>query len=145
MTDRILGILAVVMAGCMAVAAWGYAAPVEYEPVGPRAFPLLLALGMALCGAWLALRPGGAAQWPRGFRLRDIALCSVAVLAYAVLFQFLGFVLATAFMALPVGRLFGGSWRQCLLIGAGMGVVLYLLFDKALDVVLPLGLLGILG
>ena len=65
---------------------------------------------------------------------------------YAALFQMLGFTLATALMAVPVGMAFGGSWKQSLAGGVGLGVVLYLLFDKLLDVVLPTGLLSfILG
>jgi putative tricarboxylic transport membrane protein len=46
-------------------------------------------------------------------------------------------------MAVPVGIAFGGSWRQSLAGGAGLGLALYVLFDKLLDVVLPTGLLSI--
>ena len=75
---------------------------------------------------------------------RATALCAGAVLAYAMLFQWLGFALATALMALPVGMAFGGSWKQSLAGGTGLGLVLYLLFDKLLDVVLPTGPLAAL-
>ena len=37
---------------------------------------------------------------------------------------------------------FGGNWKQALAGGVGLGVMLYLLFDKLLDVVLPTGLLS---
>ncbi|HYD63502.1 MAG TPA: tripartite tricarboxylate transporter TctB family protein [Noviherbaspirillum sp.] len=141
MSDRILGCLAIAGAAAMAAAAWGYAAPVEYEPVGPRAFPLLLALVMASCGAWLALRPAQHADWPQGNRLGRITICAGAIVVYALLFQLLGFILATVLMALPAGRVFGGTWRQCIAGGIGLGIVLYLMFDKVLDVVLPLGIL----
>jgi putative tricarboxylic transport membrane protein len=142
MSDRILGAACLVAGAGMAWAAHDYAAPISYEPVGPRAFPLLLAGLMALAGAWLVARPG-----PRGFALpreqiRPIVLAIVAVFAYAALFETLGFPLATAVMAVPVGMAFGGSWKQSLAGGVVMGVVLYLLFDKLLDVVLPTGLLS---
>jgi putative tricarboxylic transport membrane protein len=39
---------------------------------------------------------------------------------------------------------FGGSWKQSLAGGAGLGLVLFFLFDKLLDVVLPTGVLSIL-
>ncbi|HJV85985.1 MAG TPA: tripartite tricarboxylate transporter TctB family protein [Noviherbaspirillum sp.] len=145
MSDRILGLVALLMAGAMTIAAWGYAAPVEYEPVGPRAFPLVLALLMALCGAWLMARPGTEAlagtRFARGRQLSRIMLCAGSVVAYAVLFQAFGFIIATALMGVPVGRFFGGTWRQCALTGIGLGIALYVLFDRLLDVVLPLGLL----
>lgn len=146
MSDRILGAVCVVVGAGMAWAAQGYAAPISYEPVGPRAFPLLLAGLMAAAGAWLVVRPG-----PQGFglvrgHLKPIALAVLAVFVYAGLFELLGFTLATTLMALPVGMAFGGSWKHSLAGGAGLGLLLFLLFDKLLDVVLPTGVLSfILG
>jgi putative tricarboxylic transport membrane protein len=140
MSDRILGIVVVLVAGSMAWAARDYAAIVAYEPVGPRAFPMLLAALLAVCGAWLALRPSAQADFSLA-GLKPILLCAGAIVVYAALFQLAGFIIATALMALPVGRLFGGSWRQSALYGLLLGVILYLMFDRLLDVVLPLGVL----
>ncbi|UJW83266.1 tripartite tricarboxylate transporter TctB family protein [Hydrogenophaga sp. SL48] len=139
MSDRVLGAVCVVASAAMAWAAQDYAAAISYEPVGPRAFPLLLAVGLGLSGLWLVLRPTGGAESFRGVPWKATALCAAAVLAYALLFQWLGFALATALMALPVGMAFGGSWKQSLTGGAALGLVLFLLFDKVLDVVLPTG------
>jgi putative tricarboxylic transport membrane protein len=142
MSDRILGAACVVASAAMAWAAHDYAAPISYEPVGPRAFPLLLAGLMALAGGWLIARPGPQVSGLAREHMRPIGLAIVAVFAYAALFEVLGFPLATALMALPVGMAFGGSWKQSLAGGVAMGLVLYLLFDKLLDVVLPTGLLS---
>lgn len=145
MGDRILGLLSLVLAAAMAWAAHSYAADISYEPVGPRAFPTLLAAVLALTGLWLALRPSrtpagdGTAQlgvwWP-------LALTVAAMLAYALLFQWLGFVLVTALMALPVGRSFGGRPLPLLATGLGLGLGLFFLFDKVFDVILPTGVLA---
>lgn len=140
MSDRILGIVVVLLAGSMAWAAHGYVAIVEYEPVGPRAFPMLLAALLAACGVWLAARPSHNAAFSLA-GLKPILLCAGAIVLYAALFQFAGFIIATALMTVPVGRLFGGSWRHCALYGALLSVILYVLFDRLLDVVLPLGVL----
>jgi putative tricarboxylic transport membrane protein len=144
MSDRVLGAVCVVAGAGMAWAARDYAAPISYEPVGPRAFPLLLAGLMVLSGLWLIVRPG-----PQGFGLarehvQPIASVVAAVFVYAALFEILGFPVATALMAVPVGRAFGGSWKQSLAGGVVMGGLFYLLFDKVLDVVLPTGLLSFL-
>jgi putative tricarboxylic transport membrane protein len=139
MSDRLLGAVCVVASAAMAWAAQDYAAAISYEPVGPRAFPLLLACGLGLCGLWLVLRPTAGAEAFRGVPWKPTALCAAALLVYALLFQWLGFALATALMALPVGMAFGGSWKQSLTGGAALGAVLFLLFDKLLDVVLPTG------
>ena len=139
MSDRLLGAVCVVASAAMAWAAQDYAAAISYEPVGPRAFPLLLSVGLGLSGLWLVLRPTAGAESFRGVPWKATALCAGAVLVYALLFQWLGFALATALMALPVGMAFGGSWKQALAGGAALGLVLFLLFDKVLDVVLPTG------
>ena len=142
MTDRILGAVCIVASAGMAWAARDYAAAISYEPVGPRAFPLLLAGLMALGGAWLVARPVLRGGVFAGVPLKPTLLCAAAVLAYALLFERLGFALATAVMAVPVGMAFGGSLKQALAGGAGLGLVLFVLFDKLLDVVLPTGLLA---
>ncbi|MEO8137362.1 MAG: tripartite tricarboxylate transporter TctB family protein [Betaproteobacteria bacterium] len=141
MSDRILGAACVVLAAGMAWAAQDYAAPISYEPVGPRAFPLLLSALMAAGGAWLLVRPGPYDSGLRLAQFRTLGLSVGAVFAYTLLFEFLGFTIATTVMAVPVGMAFGGSWKQSLAGGLGLGIVLYLLFDKLLDVVLPTGLL----
>ena len=154
MADRILGALCVLLAGAMAWAARGYVAEISYEPVGPRAFPTLLAGVLGLAGAWLALRPSRAAapaqadapRTPHSGLGLPLALTVGAMLTYALLFQWLGFVLATALMALPVGRSFGGRPLPLLATGLVLGLGLYFVFDKLFDVVLPTGVLAfILG
>lgn len=146
MSDRILGAACVVVGAGMAWAARDYVAPISYEPVGPRAFPLLLAVLLAVGGLWLILRPGDDDKWLGRVPLGPLAFAVVAVFVYAFLFQWLGFTLATVVMALPVGMAFGGNWKQALAGGVGLGLLLYLGFDKLLDVVLPTGLLAfILG
>ncbi len=144
MSDRLLGAVCVVASAAMAWAAQDYAAAISYEPVGPRAFPLLLAVGLGLSGLWLVLRPTAGSAAFSDVPWKATALCAAAVLVYALLFQWLGFALATTLMALPVGMAFGGSWKQSLAGGAALGLVLFLLFDKVLDVVLPTGPLSAL-
>ena len=144
MSDRLLGAVCVVASAAMAWDAQDYAAAISSEPVGPRAFPLLLASGLGLSGLWLVQRPSAGAEAFQGVPWKATALCAGAVLAYALLFQMLGFPLATALMAVPVGMAFGGSWKQALTGGVALGLVLYLLFDKVLDVVLPAGPLAAL-
>jgi putative tricarboxylic transport membrane protein len=144
MSDRVLGAVCVVASAAMAWAAQDYTAAISYEPVGPRAFPLLLACGLGLSGLWLVLRPTAGAEAFQGVPWKSTAVCAATVLAYALLFQWLGFALATALMAVPVGMAFGGGWKQSLAGGAALGLVLFLLFDKLLDVVLPTGPLSML-
>lgn len=142
LNNRVLGVSALVFAALITAFGYDLEPPFSYEPVGPKAFPLLLAFIIALCGLRLILKGGGeVAPNPPGATARIVVM--VGVLAgYAWLFQWLGFIVATALMAICVGRLFGASWKQSIIGGVGMGVGLFLLFDLALDVVLPHGILG---
>lgn len=139
MSDRLFASLWLVVAALIAWATWQIEVPFSYEPIGPRAFPWLLCAGMGVAAVRLMFRPGQEPAWPRGELLWKSALLLGALLAYAFFFEILGFVLATTLVGLAVGRSFGGSWRGSLAAGAGLGICLWFLFDKALDVTLPMG------
>ena len=141
MNDRTLGIAALALAAFMTWAGWDIEAPFAYEPVGPRAFPLLLALIIGLCGLRLAIKGGNPVQANAPGANGRIALMVLFCAGYAFLFQWLGFIIATALMTVAVGRLFGGGWGKCAIGGVVMSVFFFVLFDKVLDVVLPGGLL----
>ena len=165
MKDRLLGLAVVLVAIGLYWFGRDLKAPISYEPVGPRAFPMMLAGLLAVAGFWLLLRggtSGSAAATPvpaepvaaatadveaATERLDmpmlglGVILTLIAVAFYAGLFETLGFIVATAAMAIAVGRLFGGRWGSCIVVGVSMGIGLFILFDKLLDVTLPLGLL----
>ncbi len=142
LNDRVLGIAAVLLALFLAFFGYDLEAAFSYEPVGPKAFPLLLALIIGLCGLRLIFTNGNPVEPnPPGANLR-IAIMVAYVAAYAFLFQWLGFIVATALMTIFVARLFGSTWIKAIIGGVSMGVLFFLLFDKGLDVVLPTGILG---
>jgi putative tricarboxylic transport membrane protein len=142
MVDRLFAGVWFVLTLGFAYAAKGYEAQFSYEPIGPRAFPWLLAAISAVCALWLLLRPQRIAETlpplPEG-GARRAALLIVALVAYAFLFEWLGFPAATVLATIAIGRLFGGGWPQVALAGVVLGVSLFLLFDTTLDVTLPLG------
>ncbi len=142
LNDRVLGAVALVFAAIMVWQGHDLQAPFAYEPVGPRAYPMLLSAIIGLCGLWLVVRGGNPVEPVATGVTSRVIIVAVALAAYAFLFQWLGFVIATTLMAVPVGRAFGGSWLKSVLTGLGLGVFSFLLFDKLLDVVLPTGLLG---
>lgn len=142
LNNRILGIAALALALFLVVFGYGLKAPFAYEPVGPRAFPLMLAAIIGACGLRLAIKGGGEVEPNQtGATPRILAMVGL-VFVYALSFQWLGFIIATTLIATLVGRLFGGTWLK---VGGGsllMSIVLFFLFDYGLDVVLPTGLLG---
>lgn len=124
--------------------AWGYTAPIAYDPLGPRPYPVLILSLLAVCCLFLAVRPVRE-KIDLGYTpslAKKLAACFVALLLYGILFELLGFPLATALMAFAVGKLFGGSTLSCSVSGIALGAGLYLLFDRLLDVPLPVGFFG---
>jgi putative tricarboxylic transport membrane protein len=138
-SDRIFGLILIALAAGMSLLAWQFHAPISYEPIGPRAYPLLVAVLIAICSLWLVFRPGKGAPWPQGAIGRKVTVMLLVLFAYAALFLSLGFVLATALVTIGVGRLFGGTWKQTVIGGTLLGIGLYVFFDILLDVALPVG------
>jgi putative tricarboxylic transport membrane protein len=66
------------------------------------------------------------------------------LLVFAGTFEPLGFIVASILIGVPMARLYGGRWLPSVVIISLMAVGLYLLFDKLMDVPLPLGVLDVL-
>ena len=133
----------------LAVMAWPYQAAFSYEPVGPRAIPLLMLALMGLGLLYMIFRPSAVVHSeddPKLDRetLTKIGLCVVLLLVFAGTFETLGFILSSVLIGIPMARLYGGRWLPSIVIISLMSVGLYLLFDIAMDVPLPLGLLDVL-
>lgn len=144
MYDRLFGAVWLLLCAGLAVIAWGFQAPFSYDPVGPRAYPLLLLALMAAGSLWLILRPNHFEHLLSRHQSLRALLCVLVLLAYALLFEPLGFVPSTALAAATLGLLFGGKPLACVISGVLMGVLLYVLFDLLLDVPLPLGVFSFL-
>lgn len=148
MVDRIFAGLMFVASVLFLYMAWGYTAPIAYDPIGPRPFPVMLLALLALGTLVLVVRP---AKFSEKIDLglstpvvKNLVLCVISMLLYALFFETLGFVVATALMATAVGLLFGGKLLHTVIASVALAVLGFLLFDKALDVSLPWGVLSFL-
>lgn len=139
MSDRVFALVWLALCAVAAGIGWQIEAAFSYEPIGPRAYPLLVIVLMALCAGCLACRRGDRADWPSAATLGRLSSLALLLLAYAAVFEWLGFPLASALLIVGIGRLFGGGWLACLLLGVISGIGLYYGFDRLLDVTLPAG------
>lgn len=139
MSDRIFAVAWLVVCAIIVISIWRIAVPLSYEPVGPKAFPLLLAAMMTMCCLALIVRPDSNSARVNFSVLRQGSALVGVLLAYAVLFSTLGFPLSTALMVVAVSRIFGGSWKTSMITAAGIAIGSFLLFDQVLEVGLPLG------
>ena len=149
LTQRIFASVLLLVCVGLALMAWPYQAAFSYEPVGPRAFPLLMIGLLSLALLYMVFRPTPIVhsdEDPQLDRetLQKIGICVVLLLIFAGTFEPLGFILASIVVGVPMARLYGGRWVPSVVIISLMAIGLYLLFDKLMDVPLPLGLLDVL-
>jgi putative tricarboxylic transport membrane protein len=125
-----------------------------YSKVGPRVIPYIVGAGLILIGIWLAADAVLGRGETRGSTesedadptlptdWRTVGLLAVMLLAYLVLLEPAGFVIAST--VLFVGAAFAmGSRRTARDLAAGliMATVLYVGFTRGLDLRLPAGVL----
>ena len=121
-----------------------------YASSGPRFVPLIVAIGLILLtAAFLArtwVRPdmelaARSAEEDAATHWATPALLLVAMVAYALLMEPIGYILSTAAFFVPVARLLGSrSLLRDVVIGLVAGVGLYTAFTQYLGVSLPAGL-----
>jgi putative tricarboxylic transport membrane protein len=138
--DRILGVVLLLLAAGAAWHAQSLVVPFAADPVGPRAFPTVVAVVLGASALLILLRPRGG--WESPPRSLPGLVCILAMLGYALALQPLGFVPATALLCLVIARAFDGTWLQSLISAVAIAPGLWLLLDKALDLPLPKGMFG---
>ncbi|PRY69308.1 tripartite tricarboxylate transporter TctB family protein [Halomonas ventosae] len=143
--DRTFGILMIVLAVAYGWGATQLPAPFGgSEAVGPETFPLLLSVVLGLSSLYMIVRPDPDNAWPWSRTGIELVVAVVILVLYAALLEPLGFILSTT---LAVGTLcwrMGSAPVRAYLTGAASGVVVFLVFNFALDLALPLGVLSFL-
>ncbi|HRE21720.1 MAG TPA: tripartite tricarboxylate transporter TctB family protein [Rhabdaerophilum sp.] len=126
---------------------YGYfGATVEYsfssDPIGPRGFPLALAVVLAGFGIYYMLFPGEAEVWPER-EGRNAALLFLGLSVLCVIgMDHIGFIPAMAVLMTGIARLFGANWPLALGSGIAQALVWWCLFGPVLGGNLPKGPLG---
>lgn len=108
--------------------------------MGPGFLPRAVCIGLLVLGGitgFAALRRG--AEPIEAIRLRPLLVITLAIVGFAYLAEWLGFVLASGWLII-VGSLAdpGGRWRTTLLLAAGLTLFGALVFIYGLGVQMPL-------
>lgn len=145
MSDRIFGVLALVLAGAYLWGATGFEVSMMMvaDPLGPRTFPYLLGIVLIITALYLLWRPDPEPDWPDAPHLAQMAMSIVILILYAVFLEDLGFIVATVAAVAILSWRLGATPLIALANGAGVALVLYGLFDLVLGLPLPLGILEV--
>jgi len=154
--DRVTGLFLV---GLGSLAAYGGSLlpPVPGQPVGPNVFPLVIGIGLAICGLMIAfgightfeeeeelvpLEPGQVAAAPRGRLYGLRALLPPALLLFYVLAaERLGFILTAGVIVLVTATALGARLKLAVPLAILAPIGIHLIFYKLLRVPLPAGLI----
>ncbi len=158
LSDRVTGSFLILLG---AAAAYGGSRlpPVPGQQVGPNVFPLVVGLGLCLCGGLIAVGVGRhfeeeaeadltahadvAATQPVSFWRGLMALVPPALLLFYVLsVDRLGFLVSAATIVFVAALALGGRLRLAVPVAIGGPLFVHLVFSKLLRVPLPSGLVA---
>lgn len=137
--DRILGLALIGLAAFAAFNASQLQVTFSYEPVGPKAFPMVLSAVLAALSLVLVFRPGENGEWPEKRVVLKLLAVLAVLLVYALLFTRLGFIVTTFLTVASLARLFDAPWIKALVAGVLMTLGSYYLFTQGLGISLPGG------
>ena len=142
MTDRLFGLAALLLAGLMT---WGASVIEEsfiQDPLGPKAFPWVIAVVLAITGLFMIIKPDDDPEWPTRQKFLRIIWSVVAMVLYAELLPIVGFVVTTAAVAAFLAWQLGANLLQAAVGGVVISGGIYVVFHLVLGLSLARGPLG---
>ncbi len=134
-----MAVLVLVLAAALAVATHHIEYAFSSDPIGPKGFPYILSVALALCGIWYFLRPGFAEPWPTGETLISaLALIAVTAIALGLMDQ-IGFLIAAFVVCAFAAFSFGAPPLGAIGAGAVQAIFWFVLFKYGLGTYLPSG------
>ena len=142
MTDRLFGLAALLLAGLMT---WGASVIEEsfiQDPLGPKAFPWVIAVVLAITGLFMVIKPDDDPEWPTRQTFLRTIWSAVAMVLYAELLPIVGFVVTTAAVAAFLAWQLGANLLQAAVGGVVISGGIYVVFHLVLGLSLARGPLG---
>lgn len=139
MSDRIFGIFGLLFAGLVVWATGRIEESFIQDPLGPKAFPLVIAALVALSSVVMLVKPDRNPAWPNLKKWLEMAVTVGVMVAYAVVLPELGFVLSSALLAGFMVQRLGGTPLQSVVGGIVMSVGIFVVFTYALGLSLARG------
>lgn len=142
MSDRIFGGIGLLLAIFYGWATLQIEESFLSDAVGPKTFPLAIAVILGLSSIAILVRPDDEPDWPSFGRLAEILAAVVVMVLYAEFLDIVGFLIATALATTYL------TWRlytpplQAVLVGVATSVGIYVIFKLILGLSLASGPLG---
>ncbi|MCB2052700.1 MAG: tripartite tricarboxylate transporter TctB family protein [Geminicoccaceae bacterium] len=142
MSDRVLGGIGLVLAAFYIWQATTIQVSFISDPVGPKTFPIIIGLLLAVSSLVIMLKPDAEPHWPAIGRLAEIALAVVVLVAYAMALPAVGFVAATAVASAFLSWRLGTAPLPAVAAGVAIALGIYVVFHLILGLSLAEGPYG---
>lgn len=145
MSDRLAGLITIVVALAFFAGATQLEEPFFADPVGPKLFPILISSVALIAGMIMLMRPDEEPEWPVLATWVRLVIAVIILVFYALLLKPLGFLLPTALGAAALSYQIKSDLKQSVFVGVFLSVGLYLIFRFGLGLslyALPRWLMG---
>lgn len=139
MSDRIMGLFGLVFASIMYWATGQIEESFIQDPLGPKAFPLLIVALIAVSSVIMLVKPDENPAWPSQKKWLELIVTVGVMVAYAAILPELGFLLSSILMAAFMIQRLGGTVVQSLVAGTITSVGIYFVFGFGLQLSLAKG------
>lgn len=139
MSDRIFGGIVLTVAFLMMWATTLIEESFIQDPLGPKAFPLVIAIVMAIAAVAMIIKPDANPEWPQLRKLAELVATLGVLIAYAQLLPVVGFVAGTIVTTGFLCWRLGASPRQSVQGGVLIALGVYVLFQHVLGLNLARG------
>ncbi|MEE9335128.1 MAG: tripartite tricarboxylate transporter TctB family protein [Granulosicoccaceae bacterium] len=130
--DRALGLVSLLVALAYIASATQIQTSFLQDPVGPKAFPIMIGIVAALSSLVLIIKPDPNPEWPAGKTFLSLLFAVLVLVAYAFALKPFGFILPTAVTAAILSYQISPKPLAAILSGIGLSVGLFVLFKYAL-------------
>lgn len=127
-SDRIFGLVTLIVALAFIASATQIQTSFLVDPLGPKAFPIIIGVLLVIASLWPIARPDDDPQWPTRSRALKILVCLVVLFGYAFFLRDIGFVPATAIAAGLISYQIRGNIVGAAIIGVGLSVTIFVVF-----------------
>jgi putative tricarboxylic transport membrane protein len=144
-SDRIFGLVSLFVALAYFASATQIQTSFLADPVGPKAFPIMIASVAALCSLYMIVKPDADPDWPAGRTWIALLVAVIVLVGYAYALKPLDFLVPTAIAAGILSYQISPRPGAAAIAGFGLSIGLFVLFRYALGLGLvpfPKGLLG---
>ena len=142
MTDRILGIITLLISIFYIYATSIIQLSFISDVIGTKGFPYIIAFFLFSSSIWLIFFPKFQAIWPKGKKIIEVFVTAAIFFLYASVLPHLGFVVSTILLTTYISWRMGAAILIAFIYGVIISITIFVLFNYVLGLSLAKNYLG---